>query len=106
MEVIAKPGGSCSVGDMSMQLAEKIRAASRIRMVKQDSGNQPTSVAFGLVSALAKTSNKVIAIGASTGGTEALKNVLSRMPLNPLGFIPRRLLRGISLNLEFPKEGR
>jgi len=87
VEVIAKPGGSYTVGDMSTQLAEKIRAASRVRMVKRDPGNQPTSVASGPISALAKTSNKVISIGASTGGTEALKNVLSRMPSNSPGIV-------------------
>lgn len=87
VEVIAKPGGSYTVGDMSMQLAEKIRAASRVKMVKKDPGNQPTSVASGPISALTKTSNKVIAIGASTGGTEALKNVLSRMPSNSPGMV-------------------
>ncbi|MBW1670872.1 MAG: chemotaxis response regulator protein-glutamate methylesterase [Deltaproteobacteria bacterium] len=87
VEVIAKPGGSYTVGDMSTQLAEKIRAASRVKMVKKDPGNQPISVASGPISALAKTSNKVIAIGASTGGTEALKNVLSRMPHNSPGIV-------------------
>ena len=32
IEVVAKPGGSYSVGDMSRQLADKIRAASRARL--------------------------------------------------------------------------
>ncbi len=32
VEVLAKPGGSYSVGDMSAQLAEKIRAAASVRM--------------------------------------------------------------------------
>ena len=32
VEVLAKPGGSYSVGDMSAQLAEKIRAAANVRM--------------------------------------------------------------------------
>jgi len=35
--------------------------------------------------ALAKTTNKIIAIGASTGGTEALKVVLTGMPPNAPG---------------------
>ncbi|MCD6197236.1 MAG: chemotaxis response regulator protein-glutamate methylesterase [Deltaproteobacteria bacterium] len=87
VEVIAKPGGSYTVGDMSNQLAEKIRAASRVRMVKRGPGNQPASVRSEPISALTKTSNKVIAIGASTGGTEALKNVLSRMPSNSPGIV-------------------
>lgn len=87
VEVIAKPGGSYTVGDMSTQLAEKIRAASWVKIAKKDPGNQPASVGSGPIRALSKTSNKVIAIGASTGGTEALKNVLSRMPSNSPGIV-------------------
>jgi len=87
VEVIAKPGGSYTVGDMSAQLAEKIRAASWVKIAKKDPGNQPASVRSGPIRALSKTSNKVIAIGASTGGTEALKNVLSRMPSNSPGIV-------------------
>ena len=37
--------------------------------------------------ALAETSHKVIAIGASTGGTEALKVVLSKLPANSPGIM-------------------
>lgn len=88
VDVIAKPGSSYSVGDMSAQLAEKIRAASRVRMVKREM----TEMAEGAedaepVKALAQTSNKVIAIGASTGGTEALKKVLIKMPPNSPGIV-------------------
>ena len=32
VEVLAKPGGSYAVGDMSAQLVEKIRAAANVRM--------------------------------------------------------------------------
>jgi two-component system chemotaxis response regulator CheB len=72
VEVIAKPGAAYTVGDMSAQLAEKIRAASRARIVKQQSCGPD---------------NQIIAIGASTGGTEALKAVLTRMPVNSPGIV-------------------
>ncbi len=77
VEVVCKPGEAYSVGDMSVQLAEKIRAAARVRVRKHTVA--PTAVATGVVSSrlsLAESTNKVIAIGASTGGTEALKRVL------------------------------
>lgn len=86
VDVIAKPSTAYSVGDMSAQLVEKIRAASRVKIVKRDdtaaymASNEP-------IRALAQTSNKVIAIGASTGGTEALKNVLTKMPPNSPGIV-------------------
>ena len=85
VDVIAKPGSSYSVGDMSSQLVEKIRAAARAKVVRRDtnaleSENVP-------LKALAQTSNKVIAIGASTGGTEALKKVLTKLPANAPGIV-------------------
>lgn len=87
VEVIGKPGGSYTVGNMSAQLADKIRAASRVRMTKESLKEVSAHLKSGSMKALARTSNKVVAIGASTGGTEALKNVLSKMPPNSPGII-------------------
>ena len=87
VDVIAKPGAAYTVGDMSIQLVEKIRVASRVRLSRRE---KPDTVARGDVEpikALAQTSHKVIAIGASTGGTEALKQVLIKMPPNSPGII-------------------
>jgi two-component system, chemotaxis family, protein-glutamate methylesterase/glutaminase len=87
VDVIAKPGSSYSVGDMSAQLAEKIRAASRARLIRNEAANGNSSIENEPIKALAQTSNKVIAIGASTGGTEALKKVLIKMPPNSPGIV-------------------
>lgn len=87
VEVIAKPGGSYSVGDMSIQLAEKIRAAAMVTVAKRGPQKISGVVKPVPIKALAKTTNKVIAIGASTGGTEALKVVLSQMPPNSPGIV-------------------
>ncbi len=87
VEVIAKPGSSYSVGDMSAQLAEKIRAAARVKMVKRDGSTETVATRIEPIRALTETTNKVIAIGASTGGTEALKAVLTRMPPNSPGIV-------------------
>jgi two-component system chemotaxis response regulator CheB len=85
VDVIAKPGSSYTVGNMSTQLADKIRAAAWAKVIRKendvaDSENVP-------LKALAETSHKVIAIGASTGGTEALKVVLSKLPANSPGIM-------------------
>ena len=81
VEVLAKPGGSFSVGEMSAQLIDKIRAASKVRFFARQS---PTAKSSSTVSmsgkALTQTTNKIIAIGASTGGTEALSVVLAQLP--------------------------
>lgn len=89
VEVLAKPGGSYSVGDMSVQLAEKIRAAANVRMAIQPVSprNSPTPVSPDVSQALKRTTHKVIAMGASTGGTEALKSVLMEMPPNSPGIV-------------------
>ena len=87
VDVIAKPGGSFSVGDMSSQLLGKIRAASKVRMSRENKNSRPDSEKVEPMKALAETSHKIIAIGASTGGTEALKEVLSKMPVNSPGIL-------------------
>ncbi len=87
VDVIAKPSTAYSVGDMSAQLVEKIRAASRARISKRETTEQEVSSAPERIGALAQTSNKVIAIGSSTGGTEALKIILTKMPPNSPGIV-------------------
>ncbi len=86
VDVIAKPGAAYSVGDMSAQLAEKIRGAARAKVAKRTEDDNDAAKQQPL-KALAQTSNKVIAIGASTGGTEALKAVLVQMPVNSPGIV-------------------
>jgi len=82
VEVLGKPGEAYSVGDLSEQLAEKIRAAARVDVSRRgvQVASPQKSVAALHSKALSETTNKVLAIGASTGGTEALKEVLTRLP--------------------------
>lgn len=87
VDVLAKPGGPYSVGDMGVQLAEKIRAASKARLKTSLMKSSDNEEAEEEHTALTRTSNKVIAIGASTGGTEALKVILSRLPHNVPGIV-------------------
>lgn len=85
LEVISKPSAAYSVGDMSIQLAEKIRAVYGVRVVARKSsveegnGQQLASIQINS-RALAATTNKLIVIGASTGGTEAIRRVITRFP--------------------------
>ncbi len=88
LEIISKPSAAYSVGDMSIQLAEKIRAVSRVKMISKSmpqNGNRPLAAIES--KALLETTNKIIAIGASTGGTEAIKKVLTRLPRNTPGIV-------------------
>ena len=88
LEVISKPSEAYSVGDMSMQLAEKIRAVYGAKMIAASTQNMEDKPLTSISSmALASTTNKIIAIGASTGGTEAIKKVLTRLPHNTPGIV-------------------
>jgi len=88
LEVMCKPAGSYSVGEMSAQLADKIRAVAdvEIRSKVSPAPEMPTPEQVP-AKALAQTTNKIIAIGASTGGTEALRTVLTGMPRNAPGIL-------------------
>ncbi len=58
-----------------------------MRVTKRSVGQGPETARSEPIKALSKTTNKVVAIGASTGGTEALKNVLINMPVNAPGIL-------------------
>lgn len=83
VEVMAKPGGPLTVGEVALQLAEKVRAAAHVKPLKlTHSSPPPLDLPLSF-----KTTRKVIAMGASTGGTEALRVVLERMPLGSPGIV-------------------
>ena len=95
-EVVSKPGGNFSVGDVATRLAELIRAATHApRMAITAGAATQTSTAPTAVNALTPAkpkvlpttfrpglSDRLIAIGTSTGGTEALREVLSALPVD------------------------
>ena len=89
LEVISKPSAAYSVGDMSVQLADKIRAVAKVNVKERlNSVNKSDLVKpVTLSRALTASTNKIIAIGASTGGTEAIKTVLTAMPPNSPGIV-------------------
>lgn len=83
VEVISKPGTAYSVGDMSEQLIEKVKAASKVKVFKTVSNPSHSSSNNASLAAMrVQTTSKIIAIGASTGGTDALREVISRLPAN------------------------
>jgi two-component system chemotaxis response regulator CheB len=79
VEVMCKPGAAYTVGDMSIHLIEKIKAASRVVISKKGEIEGPKLAAPKKLS-LTKTTDKVVALGASTGGTQALQYILQSMP--------------------------
>jgi two-component system chemotaxis response regulator CheB len=77
VDIVPKPGGPYSVGDVIDILARKIEEASHVdfEKVKQLAQQNVTRKQKASQTMLAKikTTNKLIAVGASTGGTSALE---------------------------------
>jgi two-component system chemotaxis response regulator CheB len=86
VDVMCKPGAAYAVGDMSVTLIDKIKAAAWVN-VKKRAAEVSAKPATAPRLALTRTTHKVIAIGASTGGTEALQRVLTSMPANAPGIV-------------------
>ncbi len=115
-EVVSKPGGSFSVGDVARRLGELVRAAVNSRIARTTNNSGVTTLPLtddgdistinpSLVSRTADRgdartvakpavqklispifrpglSDKLIAIGTSTGGTEALRKVLTELSVD------------------------
>ena len=77
VEVLSKPGSAYSVGDMSVELIHKIKAAANVKVKKIKKKPKKNQVKH---LSMTRTTDKVVAIGASTGGTKALGRILVKMP--------------------------
>jgi len=86
VDVMCKPGGSYTVGDMTEELIEKIKAAARVD-VRRRSGAPADEPSSGELKPLGRTTNQVLAIGASTGGTVALEVILRALPPDAPGTV-------------------
>jgi two-component system chemotaxis response regulator CheB len=82
VDVLAKPDGSGNLGQLAHQLAFHVKAAARSRRRAE----RLKAVADGAIPAAPSirpgefSSRRVILIGASTGGVEALRFLLPRLP--------------------------
>ena len=87
VDVLSKPGESYTIGDMATELGTVIRAAAKaqIRKTPAPAGDKPPRPQSG--KSMIETTHKVIALGASTGGTEALRAVLCTLPKQTPGIV-------------------
>jgi two-component system chemotaxis response regulator CheB len=82
VDVLCKPSGAYSVDNLAPELIEKIKLAARahVHATTDRDAAEPA-----LSHSLSATSEKIIAIGASTGGVQALTEVLTRFPATAPG---------------------
>jgi two-component system chemotaxis response regulator CheB len=90
VEVIAKPGSAFSIPDVSRQLVRAVRAAAasriarplhepnKLRVKQRPAGNHLAQL---------RSTHALVAIGSSTGGTRALENILTALPLDAPGIV-------------------
>ena len=90
VDFVSKPTTNVARGlsQMLIELRTKIKIASSANVAhwKNKRIQRPRTVATG-GGALAESTDKVIVIGASTGGTEAIREVLERLPRNAPGVV-------------------
>ena len=82
VDVIAKPKGVDGQGlaEFGATIAESIRAAARADVASREPGVRSAGGALEGPADDASLEGRLIAIGASTGGTEAIRDILARLP--------------------------
>jgi two-component system chemotaxis response regulator CheB len=90
VEVVAKPGSQFSLPDIHRQLVRAIRTAATAQ-VRRPQDHKPAEAAISdpksLPRAQLRTTHKILAIGASTGGTQAIESVLMGLPADCPGTV-------------------
>lgn len=87
VEVLCKPGSAFSTQDVARDLARAIRGAAIARVEKQVAPSAGVRTAQSPSRIHLQTTDKVIAIGASTGGTKAIETVLLGLPATVPGTV-------------------
>ena len=95
VDIITKPrmGTKQFLEDSSATICEAVKAAgmAKVAILRPSQTVEPKLTADVILSAgthaMAETTEKVVMIGASTGGTEALKTVLEMMPSDTPGIV-------------------
>ena len=86
VEVISKPASRFSTPDI-LRMVRAIRAASQARVQKQLPANGEQAQLHSHDLSQLETTHKILAIGASTGGTVAIEKVLRGLPPNMPGTV-------------------
>lgn len=116
IDFVTKPRADIArgLGEMLMELRVKLKIASTVNVShwKHRKEELPASLKKA-ESELINTTDKIIAVGASTGGTEAIRKLLLNFPVNTPGVVivqhmPEKFTRSFAerLNMNSPMEVR
>jgi two-component system chemotaxis response regulator CheB len=81
IDFVCKPTGTANIGEMADELISKVKAAARANMSLLS--NPPSATTAGKASKIGGQgtgSGRILAIGASSGGPNALRYILPRIP--------------------------
>lgn len=81
VDVLGKPSSSWSIGQLAEQLAHRVKGAAVARMSSAPAVAGASGTTATVSSSKTFHPRQVVVLGASTGGTEAIKNVLTRLPI-------------------------
>lgn len=86
VDIVEKPRVSLHefLTESNVRLIDAIRGAAAARLRRRTS---PSTAPLPMPTPLRATTEKIVAIGASTGGTEALREILEAMPPNAPGMV-------------------
>lgn len=87
IDVVCKPDESYSVGDLAQHLGRIIRGVKDVKLKSRSPAKPTRKFDRPFADSLIETTHKVIAIGTSTGGTEALRSVLTALPAQVPGIV-------------------
>ncbi|NLB63055.1 MAG: chemotaxis response regulator protein-glutamate methylesterase [Fibrobacter sp.] len=79
LDVLCKPGASYLVGDIIGILSEQIRAVAHIKLEAIVKDHQVNPSVIKRPRSL-RTTRKILALGASTGGVQAVEHIIRQMP--------------------------
>jgi two-component system chemotaxis response regulator CheB len=85
VDVVTKPCEAYSIEEVIPMLIEKIKAASLVNVKKIQM--QASSSSLAKITTFTATTNKIMVIGSSTGGTVALERILPTLPKNSPGIL-------------------
>ena len=88
VDFVTKPKVDVTSGTVELgpEIIEKVKIAARAKLRARRS-SLPAPVSLAKSDALLQTTHKVVCIGASTGGTEALYDVLTALPADAPGIV-------------------